>query len=94
MLSYNLFLQAMSGFGRYKPCFNVFFLKLVTTGFLWFFSIPVRGPCVLKLSRTGPGPGPSKKKKKKTGTGDAPLCLCASKQNKRPIHNTRGCSGI
>jgi hypothetical protein len=25
---------------------------------------------------------------------DVTLCLCASKQNKRPKHNARGCSGI
>jgi hypothetical protein len=57
----------MSGFGRYKPCFNVFFPELVTTDFLWFFSVLVHGPCVLKFSKTGPGLGPSKKSKK-TGT--------------------------
>jgi hypothetical protein len=56
MLAYNLFLRTMSSFGRYKPRFNVLFPELVTTGFLRFFSVPVRGPCILKISRTGPVP--------------------------------------
>jgi hypothetical protein len=68
MLDYNLFLRNMSGFGWYKPRFNVFFSELVMTSFLRFFSVPVPSPCVLKLSRTSPGLGPSKKDKK-TGTG-------------------------
>jgi hypothetical protein len=63
MLAYNLFLRTMSGFGRYKLCFNAFFPKLVTAGFFAVF-FGVRGPCVLKLSKTGPGLGSSKKARK------------------------------
>ena len=40
----------------------------VTTGFLRFFAVPVRGSWILKLSGTGPVRGPSKKGNR-TGTG-------------------------
>ena len=36
-------------------------LQPVSTGFLWFFAVPVCGSCILKLSRTGQVRGPSKK---------------------------------
>ena len=36
-------------------------LQPVLTSFLWFFAVPVRGSCILKLSGTGPVRGPSKK---------------------------------
>ena len=36
-------------------------LQPVSTGFLWFFAVPVHGSCILKLSGTGPVCGPSKK---------------------------------
>ena len=64
MLDYNLFLRTMSGFGRYKPRFNVFFPKWVRTGFLRFGPVLVLGPWILKISGTGSVLGPSKKGKK------------------------------
>ena len=51
----------MSYFYRYSTCFNVFIPRPVTTSFDRFFTVPVRGSCILKLSGTGPVRGPSKK---------------------------------
>ena len=61
MSAYNLFSQLMSYFYRYSTCFNVFIPRPVTTSFDRFFAVPVRGSCILKLSRTCPVCGPSKK---------------------------------
>ena len=61
MSDYNLFLQPMSEFCLSSTRVTVFILGPVTTGFLRFFAVPVRGSWILKLSGTGPVRGPSKK---------------------------------
>ena len=54
MLDYNIFIHAKPGFCQYMPHFNVFITEPVTTGFLLFFVVVVRGPWFMKLSGTGP----------------------------------------
>ena len=61
MSDYNLFLQPMSEFCLSSTRVTVFIPGPVTTGFLRFFAVPVRGSWILKLSGTGPVRGPSKK---------------------------------
>jgi hypothetical protein len=61
MSDYNLLLQLMSEICLSSMCFTVFIPGPVTTGFLLFFAVPVRGSWILKLSGTGPVCGPSKK---------------------------------
>jgi hypothetical protein len=61
MSDYNLLLQPMSEFCLSSTCFTVFILGPVTTGFLRFFAVPVRGSWIMKLSGTNLVCGPSKK---------------------------------
>ena len=61
MSAYNLFLQLMSYFCRYRTYFIVFIPRPVTTSFLRFFVVPVHNSYILKLSGTSPVRGPSKK---------------------------------
>ena len=75
MSDYNLFLQPMSEFCLSNTRFTVFIPGLVTTVFLQFFVVPVRGSWILKLSGTGPVFGPSKKGNR-TETGPDFKALC------------------
>ena len=88
MSGHNLFSQLMSYFYRYSTCFNVFIPRPVTTSFLRFFAVPVRGSCILKLSGTSPVCGPSKKgNRTKTGPDfKALIDLDCSSQENVPYH--------
>ena len=68
MSDYNLFSQHMSNFCRSSTCSIIFIPRLVTTSFLQFFAVLVRGSCILKPFETGPVCGPSEKGNK-TETG-------------------------
>ena len=79
MSYYNLFSQHMSAFCRFSTRFIIFIPRLVTTSFLRFFAVPVRGFCILKPSGTGPVRGPSKKgNRTETGPDFKALMLCDS----------------
>ena len=81
----------MSEFRRSGTHFIIFILRPVTTGFLQFFAVLVRGSWIQKLSGTGPVRGPSKKgNRTETGPDFKALNLRSNGRQRRGIEESLG----